>query len=131
MNLVQLNRGTDLAQGDDTAFLKLAVASWLNKGQPTPNPLISSWDKSGHGFYSDLTAELLCPVDFNWADKSTQEGIRNYKHDFQVTAHSWPTFMYKDGRYDHEDSMKGLFKGALLVRMFKHIFTSPSSASKM
>ncbi|KAG1845188.1 hypothetical protein F4604DRAFT_1937083 [Suillus subluteus] len=126
----KLNRGADSARGDDAASLKLAVASWLNEGQPTPNPPISSRDKSGRGFYNDSTAELLCPVDFNWADKSTQEGIRNYEHDFQVTAHSWPTFMYKDGRYDREDPTKGLFKGALLVRTFKHIFTSPSSAGE-
>lgn len=69
MNLIQLNRGADSARGDDAASLKLAVASWLNEAQPTPNPPISSRNKSGRGFYNDATAELLCPVDFNWADK--------------------------------------------------------------
>ncbi|KAG1802485.1 hypothetical protein EV424DRAFT_1584541 [Suillus variegatus] len=126
----KLNRGADSARGDDAASLKLAVASWLNEKQPTPNPAISSRDKSGRGFYHDATAELICPVDFDWADKSTQDGIRNYDHNFQVTAHSWPTFMYQDGRYNREDPTRGLFKGTLLVRTFKHIFTSPSSAGE-
>ncbi|KAG2132877.1 uncharacterized protein EDB93DRAFT_1093655 [Suillus bovinus] len=130
MHSIQLNRGADSARGDNAASLKLAVASWLNEKQPTPNPAISSQDKSGCGFYHDATAELICPVDFNWADKRTQDEIRNYDHNFQVTAHSWPTFMYQDGRYDREDPTRGLFKGALLVRTFKHIFTSPSSASE-
>ncbi|OAX31329.1 hypothetical protein K503DRAFT_703869, partial [Rhizopogon vinicolor AM-OR11-026] len=25
-------------------------------------------DKTGCGFYSDATAKLLCPVDFDWKD---------------------------------------------------------------
>lgn len=69
MHSIQLNRGADSAHGDDAASLKLAVASWLNEKQPTPNPAISSRDKSGRGFYHDATAELICPVDFDWADK--------------------------------------------------------------
>ncbi|KAG2037994.1 hypothetical protein BDR03DRAFT_933798 [Suillus americanus] len=126
-----LNKGADSARGDDASSLKKAVASWLNESHPTPNPLISLIDKSGRGFYHDSTAELLCPVDFNWANTRTREGIRNYEPDFQITAHLWPTFLYSNGKYDREDPTKGLFKGALLVRTFKHIFTSPSSAVKM
>ncbi|KAG1787313.1 uncharacterized protein HD556DRAFT_1434435 [Suillus plorans] len=103
-----MSQGADSARGDDAASLKLAVASLLNEAQPTPNPPISSRNKSGHGFYNDATAELLCPVDFNWADKR-----------------------YNDGKYDRKDPTKGLFKSALLLRTFKHIFTSPSSAGEM
>ncbi|KAG1847251.1 hypothetical protein C8R48DRAFT_677597 [Suillus tomentosus] len=127
----KLNRAADSARGDDAASLKLVVASWLNESLPTPDPPIHSRDKSGRGFYNDTTGELICPVDFKWTDTRTKEGIRNYEPTFQVTAHSWPTFLYKDGKYDHEDPTKGLFKGALLVRAFKHIFTSPSSAGEI
>ncbi|KAG1873477.1 hypothetical protein C8R48DRAFT_746185 [Suillus tomentosus] len=129
----KLNKGADSARGDDASSLKKTVASWLNESRPTPNPPISSVDKSGRGFYHDATGELLCPVDFHWANPShrTKEGIRNYEPDFQVTAHSWPAFLYSNGKYDPDDPTKGLFKSAWLVRTFKHIFTSPSSAGEI
>ncbi|KAG2152856.1 hypothetical protein DEU56DRAFT_908040 [Suillus clintonianus] len=127
----KLNRGADSARGDDASSLKKTVASWLNESRPTPDPPITSVDKSGRGFYHDTTGELLCPVDFNWVDPRTKEGIRNYEPDFQVTAHSWPAFLYSNGKYDRDNPMKGLFKSVLLVRTFKHIFTSPSSAGKI
>ncbi|KAG1841182.1 hypothetical protein C8R48DRAFT_620395 [Suillus tomentosus] len=127
----KLNRGADSARGDDASSLKKAVASWLNESLPTPNPPIPLVDKSGRGFYHDVTGELLCPVDFHWADPKTKKGIRNYEPDFQVTAHSWPAFLYCNSKYDPDDPTKGLFKGVLLVRTFKHIFTSPSSAGEI
>ncbi|KAG1718990.1 hypothetical protein EDD22DRAFT_963484 [Suillus occidentalis] len=126
----KLNRGADSARGDDAASMKLAVASWLNESSFAPDPPIHSRDKTGRGFYNNATAKLICPVDFNWDDTATQEGIRNYEPTFQVTAHSWPSFLYKDNKYDQEDPTKGLFKGDFLVRAFKHIFTSPSSAAE-
>ncbi|KAG1730732.1 hypothetical protein EDB19DRAFT_1831902 [Suillus lakei] len=94
-----------------------AVASWLNKSSPPPNPPIHSCDKTGCGFYNDATAKLLCPVDFNWANTVAKEGIWNYEPNFQVTAHSWPSFLYRDGGYDWEDPTKGLFKGSFLIRL--------------
>ncbi|KAG2046346.1 hypothetical protein BDR06DRAFT_1014796 [Suillus hirtellus] len=125
----KLNRGANSARGDDAASMKLAVASWLNESSPPPNPPIHSHDKTGCGFYNDVTAKLLCPVDFKWADTVAKEGIWNYEPNFQVTAHSWPSFLYRDGEYDMDDPTKGLFKGSFLIRTFKHIFTSPSSAA--
>ncbi|KAG2061626.1 hypothetical protein BDR06DRAFT_869889, partial [Suillus hirtellus] len=107
---IQLNRGANSARGDDMASMKLAVASWLNKSSPPPNPPIHSHNKTGCGFYNNATAKLLCPVDFNWADP-------NYELNFQVTAHLWPSFLYRDGEYDWEDPTKGLFKGFFLIRM--------------
>ncbi|KAG1844481.1 hypothetical protein F4604DRAFT_1596155 [Suillus subluteus] len=126
----KLNWGADSARGDDAASMKLAVASWLNESSFAPDPPTHSQDKTGRGFYNNATAKLICPVDFNWANTATQEGICNYEPTFQVTAHSWPSFLYKDNKYDQEDPTKGLFKGDFLVRAFKHIFTSPSSAAE-
>ncbi|KAG2148338.1 hypothetical protein BD769DRAFT_1659853 [Suillus cothurnatus] len=37
--------------------------------------------------------------------------------------------LYRGGEYDLDDPTKGLFKGSFLVRTFKHIFMSPSSAA--
>ncbi|KAG1830809.1 hypothetical protein EV424DRAFT_1343337 [Suillus variegatus] len=124
----KLNRSADAARGDDTTSLKFALASWLMQTSPTPNPIISHRDKSCRGFYHNTTGKLLCPVDYNWDDAVVREAIRNYHPDYRVTSYSWPSYLYRDGHYDPKNPKKGLFKGELLVKAVKHIFTSPSSA---
>ncbi|KAL0575117.1 hypothetical protein V5O48_006843 [Marasmius crinis-equi] len=44
----------------------------------------------------------------------------------RLLATGYPWFLY--GEYDPEDRMQGLFRGYLLFRVARHIFTSPSSA---
>ncbi|KAI6100061.1 hypothetical protein EDD16DRAFT_1443568, partial [Pisolithus croceorrhizus] len=46
---------------------------------------------------------------------------------YLVTANCWPFFLYKDEHYDPGNCVKGLFKNTLLMKAFKHIFTSLSS----
>ncbi|KAG2135515.1 hypothetical protein DEU56DRAFT_908867 [Suillus clintonianus] len=124
----KLNRSADAARGDDTTSLKFAVASWLMQASPTPNPVISHRDKSYRGFYHDVTGKLLCPVDYDWNDTIVREAIRNCHPDYRVTSYSWPSYLYQGGHYDPNNPTKGLFKGEVLVKAVKHIFTSPSSA---
>ncbi|KAG2737853.1 hypothetical protein P692DRAFT_201732442, partial [Suillus brevipes Sb2] len=124
----KLNRSADAARGDDTTSLKFAVVSWLMQTSPTPNPVIPHRDKSCRGFHHDTTGKLLCPVDYDWGDPAIREAIRNYHPDYRVTSYSWPSYLYRDGRYDPKNPTNGLFKGELLVKAVKHIFTSPSSA---
>ncbi|KAF8891584.1 hypothetical protein CPB84DRAFT_1683224 [Gymnopilus junonius] len=46
-----------------------------------------------------------------------------------ITDNDFPSFMYESGtQYDPDDETSGLFRGFLLVRVFRHIFTGPSSA---
>ena len=66
----QLKKGADCARGDNANTLKPLVASWLNEASPRPDPLFSTVDKPGRGFYHDITGRLLCPVDYNWLDVS-------------------------------------------------------------
>ncbi|KAG1811478.1 uncharacterized protein BJ212DRAFT_1277845 [Suillus subaureus] len=94
---------------------------------PTPNPTIHRQDKSGQGFYNDMTGGLLCPVDYNWSNTIVQASIRDYHPDFCITACSWPSFLYKDGCCDPQNPTNGLFKGKLLIKAFKCVFTSPTS----
>ncbi|KAI5981102.1 hypothetical protein EDD15DRAFT_2416898 [Pisolithus albus] len=96
--------------------------------QPTPEPALEPRHKTGRGFYHDATARLICPVDYDWSNPRHRESIRNYHPDYLVTADCWPFFLYRDEHYDPENPVKGLFKNTLLVKAFKHIFTSPSSA---
>ncbi|KAH7911082.1 hypothetical protein BJ138DRAFT_1186543 [Hygrophoropsis aurantiaca] len=124
----KLTTGADGARGDDASQLKKTIPLWL----PTEagRPRIKPRDKTGRGFYHNVTGQLLCPVDYNWDDLETKAHIRNYHPDFLVTASSWPTFLYEKNRYNPENPSDGLFKGTLLVKAFKYIFTSPSSTSE-
>ncbi|KAF8121428.1 hypothetical protein EV363DRAFT_1457848 [Boletus edulis] len=125
----ELTSGADSARADDAANLKKSVVTWiaeLNKDCIRLSP----YDKSGRGFHHECTGRLLCPVEYDWNDMEHRAKIRDWHPNFLVTANSWPTFLYKDNDYDESDPTKGLFKGTLLVRAFKHIFTSPSSADE-
>ncbi|KAG2055901.1 hypothetical protein BDR06DRAFT_881211, partial [Suillus hirtellus] len=119
-----LNKGVDGARVDDMTRLKVIVASWLMQLTPSPSPIIHGQDKMGRGFNNDATGQLLCPVDYDWSDLQ----ITDYHPDYRVTAYSWPAFLYKDEQYDPQNPTNGLFKGNFLLKTFKYIFTSPTSA---
>ncbi|KAG1828062.1 hypothetical protein EV424DRAFT_1318659, partial [Suillus variegatus] len=126
----KLNESSDGARGDDSASLKHSVAEWLMERTPAPNPAIHKQDKSGRGFYNDVTGGLLCPVDYDWSNPTVRASIRDYHPDHCITACSWPSFLYEDGGYDPQNPMKGLLKGKLLIKAFKCVFTSPSSTDE-
>jgi hypothetical protein len=47
----------------------------------------------------------------------------------QITEEYFPSFLYeKETLYDKDNEDLGLFRGYLLVRVYRHIFTGPSSA---
>lgn len=47
----------------------------------------------------------------------------------QITDEDFPTFLYESETvYDEQNEDIGLFRGFLLVRVFRHIFTGPTSA---
>ena len=47
----------------------------------------------------------------------------------QITDKDLPSFLYEsETAYDEENEDMGLFRGFLLVRVYRHIFTGPSSA---
>jgi hypothetical protein len=46
-----------------------------------------------------------------------------------ITDEDFPSFLYEtETAYDEENEDIGLFRGFLLVRVFRHIFTGPTSA---
>ncbi|KAI6032140.1 hypothetical protein PISMIDRAFT_640672 [Pisolithus microcarpus 441] len=96
-------------------------------GQPTPEPALEPRHKTGHGFYHNATARLICLVDYDWSNP--KENICNYHPDYLVTADSWPLFLYKNEHYDPENPIKGLFKNMFLMKAFKHIFIVPNDTS--
>jgi hypothetical protein len=47
----------------------------------------------------------------------------------RITDEDFPSFLYEnDSVYDAENEDIGLFRGFLLVHVYRHIFTGPSSA---
>lgn len=47
----------------------------------------------------------------------------------QITDEDFPSFLYASGTvYEEDNEDLGLFQGFLLVRVYQHIFTGPSSA---
>ncbi|KAN0086209.1 hypothetical protein V8E55_007343 [Tylopilus felleus] len=117
----QLAQGADSAWANDTHRLKV-------ERSPMCDPPLTMHDKSGQGFYNDTTGRLLCPVDYDWNDKIHWRNICDLHPHFLVTAQSWPSFLYAGGQFDPDDPSKGLFKSEILVKAFKAIFTSPTSA---
>ncbi|KAG1908160.1 uncharacterized protein F5891DRAFT_1179679 [Suillus fuscotomentosus] len=113
----KLNKGADGARADDTTRLKVIVASWLMQLTPSPSPVIHGQDKTGRGFNNDATGVTY-----------VRQQIRDYHPDYRVTAYSWPAFLYKDKQYDPQNPTNSLFKGNFLLKTFKYIFTSPTSA---
>ena len=65
---IQLCQGADSSCADNTHRLKVGVVNWLMQGTPRPEPPLSTEDKTGQGFYNDMTGHLLCPVNYNWND---------------------------------------------------------------
>ncbi|KAG1758959.1 hypothetical protein EDD22DRAFT_956352 [Suillus occidentalis] len=126
--LKKLGQGADGAQGDDTSKLKCLVAEWVNR-EFKLNPPLDPDDKNCHGFVNDACGRLLCPTELDW--NSTIAGIRDHADGFVVTEMSWPAFMYEKYTADQNNLEEGLFKSSLLVRAFKAIFTSPSSAKEV
>ncbi|KAG1806937.1 uncharacterized protein HD556DRAFT_1428935 [Suillus plorans] len=121
----------DSARGDDTANLKHVVVTWLTKLFHPMDPPLHTTIKDDCGFVHNITGKLLCPVEYTWSLNLTKEKIRDRDPDFLVMAYSWPAFLYTDYTFDSSNIEKGLFHSALLLKAFKHLFTSPSSAKEV
>ncbi|RDB24406.1 hypothetical protein Hypma_008496 [Hypsizygus marmoreus] len=123
-----IQKGVDAARADDTKNLKVVVLRWITPpGQALQPPLYPD-QKRTRGFKHPRTGELLCPVEYDWKDPEIR---RQLKEDLLVpSGDSWPILLYADFVYDPDDPWKGLFRSSLLVKAFKHIFTSPSSANE-
>ncbi|KAI9464855.1 hypothetical protein HD554DRAFT_2026202, partial [Boletus coccyginus] len=86
--------------------------------------------KHGRDFNHMLTGQLLCPVDYKWADENVHAAIQEYHPNFHITTYSWPLFLYSKGEYNVSHPVKSLFQGKLLVQAFQYIFTLLHSAQE-
>ncbi|EGO30815.1 hypothetical protein SERLADRAFT_404821 [Serpula lacrymans var. lacrymans S7.9] len=106
-------KGLNGAQGDNTGNIKPAAVQWLSE------------------LFLALSTTPLDPLDEAFCTISQVALfalICDHHPKYLVTAKLWPTFMYVDYKYNPEDNEKGLFQSTLLLRAYKFVFTSPSSA---
>ncbi|KAH6888289.1 hypothetical protein BKA70DRAFT_1121574 [Coprinopsis sp. MPI-PUGE-AT-0042] len=124
-----IQKGANSARSDDTKTLKSAIVDWIIplNGQPL-NPPIARNVKMDRGFLHPRTGFLLCPVDLNWQDEEVQKQLQD--KELMVSGRSWPIFLYKDENYDENEPWSGLLRHKLLIKAYKHIFTSPSSVER-
>jgi len=87
--------------------------------------------KFNHRFAHPLTGQLLCPAKLNFEDEeyvshtipgshSLNPGLHRLcqvlnSSEYDLQATDWPTFFYKDYKYDSENKLEGLLKGEILV----------------
>ncbi|KJA15039.1 hypothetical protein HYPSUDRAFT_109097, partial [Hypholoma sublateritium FD-334 SS-4] len=125
---VYLQKGASSARSDDTKSLKSAIVDWLTlPGEPLIPPIARNV-KTGRGFHHKITGGLLCPAGVDWANKEIKEKLAS--GELTVAGDQWPIFLYASYKYDENDPWKGLLRSSLVVKTFKHIFTSPSSVDK-
>ncbi|KAF8148024.1 hypothetical protein B0H34DRAFT_738022 [Crassisporium funariophilum] len=126
--LAPLQQGANDARSHDTIVLRRAVADWLNHRIPSPIPPLSSLSKADRGTTNDITGRLLCPVDYKWDDPEVRANLRNMAPGFDFASSFFLRYLYENESGDPESPDIGFLKGPLVVRAYRLIFTSPSSA---
>ncbi|KJA13589.1 hypothetical protein HYPSUDRAFT_151445 [Hypholoma sublateritium FD-334 SS-4] len=120
-----IQKGASSARSDDTKSLKSAIIDWLlPAGEPLIPPIARN-AKIDRGFNHERTGALLCPAGVDWSDREIKQKLRS--GELSVSGDQWPIFLYTSYEYDDTNPWKGLLRSAILVKAFKHIFTSPSS----
>ncbi|KAG2021056.1 hypothetical protein CC2G_006322 [Coprinopsis cinerea AmutBmut pab1-1] len=122
-----LQKGANQARSDDTKSLKPVIIDWLAPPDEPLHPSLSRTVKVDRGFNHDRTGELLCPPHIKWSNPTIKQQLRNKS--LVVVGSDLPSFLWEDGMYDRKDIWKGFFRNTILVKAYKHIFTSPTSVS--
>ncbi|KJA13355.1 hypothetical protein HYPSUDRAFT_151676 [Hypholoma sublateritium FD-334 SS-4] len=123
-----IQKGASSARSDDTKSLKSAIIDWLMPLGEAPIPPIARNVKIKRGFNHNVTGALLCPTGIDWSDHQVQEKLRS--GELLVSGDQWPIFLYRSYKFDSNNPWKGLLQSSILVKTYKHIFTSPSSVER-
>ncbi|KJA26432.1 hypothetical protein HYPSUDRAFT_133249 [Hypholoma sublateritium FD-334 SS-4] len=123
-----LQKGASSARSDDTKSLKSAIIDWLAPAGEVITPPIPRNVKNVRGFNHEVTGKLLCPAGIDWSNQEIKQKLRT--GELSVPGDQWPIFLYRSHQYDDANPWKGLLQSDILVKTFKHIFTSPSSVDR-
>lgn len=134
----EMHEATIGARSDDCGSLKHeALQDYVPSDPSDPScalipPLPKQKLKDDRGFNHPMLAALLCPrreLELFEVDPDFIHRLRDGT--FPVYADQWPAFLYdssNDFEYDPDNLDHGLLRGYFLERVYKHIFTSRSSA---
>ncbi|KAF8910911.1 hypothetical protein CPB84DRAFT_1958086 [Gymnopilus junonius] len=128
------------SRGDDTSKLKTAILEYLYENPREGSKfkfdyeieqLLSADHKNIRGFNHLDTADLLCPLSMR--DEFERDPVawtsKVIDGDIPIMDDEFPTFMYESGtEYNPDDLLMGFLRSDLLARVFRHIFTGPSTA---
>ncbi|KAI0055466.1 hypothetical protein BV25DRAFT_1873121 [Artomyces pyxidatus] len=123
-----IQKGISGARSDDTKSIKGPVLEWITPLGQHLSPPLSRNVKMDRGYHHERTGQLLCPAGLDWNDAEVKRRLRSAE--LTVAGDQWPMFLYKNYQYDPQDPWKGLLRSILLIKAYKHIFTSPSSVEK-
>ncbi|KAI8994033.1 hypothetical protein BD414DRAFT_411224, partial [Trametes punicea] len=112
---------------DDTRSVRIAVVEWLSNDLQQASVVLHPNNKANRGFNYPVTDRLLCPMELNYADETfTHQTTIN---DEPVSGSHWPTFAFDEDKFNPVTPWESFLRGRLIVQAFRHIFTSPSSAT--
>jgi len=123
-----LQKGASGARSDDTKSLKSAIVDWLTPpGEPLVPPIARNV-KADRGFNHEITGQLLCPAGVDWTDPEIKQKLRT--GELSIAGDQWPVLLYSGYKFHEDDPWRGLLRSSILLKTYKHIFTSPSSVER-
>jgi len=130
-----LNRWANEARHEDTGSIKYSGLEYIPFDPDTESikpPITRGHGKGFRGFNHIATARMLCPFQDLGMFEDNPENYMTQVQDgnIKIKASHYATFLYDEagGGYDQYEIDKGLCRGHLLLRLYRHIFTGPSSA---
>ncbi|KAI9059486.1 hypothetical protein FKP32DRAFT_1579870 [Trametes sanguinea] len=129
---LQLLVGSNAARSDDTRSIKIAIVEWLSGSLKDAGVVLRPMDKAQRGFNNPVTGRLLCPVVLDFDDEQMRKLLETHQATIDgeaINGSHWPTFVYDLNKYNPALPWESFLRGRLVVQAFRHIFTSPSSAT--
>ncbi|KAL0563517.1 hypothetical protein V5O48_018551 [Marasmius crinis-equi] len=139
-----MDKKAGAARNSDIYRLTSAIANWLNGASvfdylgdhlipsDAGTLYIDPDSRSGRGFYNFVTGRLLTGIDpkFDWDNPIVRDGIRNLETEYDsIATYFWIRAFYASYKGDPNNLKDGYLKSILLVKTYKHIFTSKASAT--
>ncbi|KAG2122706.1 hypothetical protein BD769DRAFT_1350708, partial [Suillus cothurnatus] len=128
-----LSSASNDARSDDTGSLMREGLVYMLKTPETDQfnpPLLKQHGKIARGWNHPQTARLLCPMRMlDIFDNDPLSFMNKVKEgQIKITAAKLPLFLYDESMLDPTRKSQGCLRGYYLKRVFRHIFTGPSSA---
>lgn len=127
----ELQHGGNGARSDDLSRIRACIADWLNQANPRASPLLDANCRKNRGIAHDTTGQLLCPAEFDWDNLVIRAKLRAFDEDFDWLSSYHSRCFYTNYKPDMTQLESGYLKSTLLIKVYKSIFTSPSSAKNI